>query len=348
MASFSRGLGPQFLLLVRQQGACKCASTPQPATHILFRLSRSPFQSQSHTRFLQACAKIPVKGATIRKTSPKNGAPLLPSAASTPLSSRIISYASQLALKNRVTLYEAPSHFWFRLSSMTAAFFCITYTTYHYWSIYLNPPPDLDWWVPHAYGVICVFMASIGVYFALGTSRIVRSIDAVSVASLLASNKGKLPKALARKAGSGAQSPIVIEVSTQRMVPFVPNKKILLWPDQVLLPFRMADAVAARSLNGAPKPPMSLKAQLEAARAEQEAKAAARKYNMEHIMTAPFRDAKKGFKAVWEGMARAFNREGFAKITLDNLNYKLDVSGGWAMDEGRAMDRILPIKQIKM
>lgn len=208
----------------------------------------------------------------------------------------------------------------------------------------------MTWWLPHAYGLICVFMASVGVYFFMGTARIIRSIDACSVSSLLAANKGKLPKALARAAGEGAQSPIYIEVETQRMVPFLPRRKIQVWPDQVQLPFRMADAVAVQQGgNGvAGKAPMTLKAQVEAAKAEREAKEAARKYTMDHLLTAPFRDAKKGASTMWQGIARAFHREGFAKLTVGNWTYKLDVTGGWALDNGRAMDRILPVKQIRV
>ncbi|KAK4442147.1 hypothetical protein QBC34DRAFT_419200 [Podospora aff. communis PSN243] len=357
MASFSRGLGPQFFLLVRQQAPCKCAATPQPASHILFRLSRSPFQMHTRSRFLQTAArsKAPVKGAPkggpVPKPTPNNAAPLLTPAPVTPLPSRIISYASQLAIKNRVTLYEAPSHFWFRFSSVSAAVFCIMYTTYQYWAIYLHPPSDLDWWVPHAYAAILIFMSAVGIYFGLGITHIVRSIDAVSVSSLLAANKGKLPKALVRDAGvgTGTTSPIYMEVELQRVIPFLPRRKFRVWPDQIELPFRMADAVAAQSGGGAAsKAPMTLKQQVEAQRAERERRAAERKYNMEHIMTAPFRDAKKGFKAVWEGMARAFHREGFAKVDIGGTFYKLDVTDGWAMDQGRAMDRVLPIKQVKI
>ncbi|KAK0623027.1 hypothetical protein B0T14DRAFT_515085 [Immersiella caudata] len=352
MASFSRGLGPQFILLVRQQAPCKCAATPQPASHILFRLSRSPLQAHTRSRLLQTAArsKTSVKGGPVPKSANKNAAPLLAPAKGTPLPSRIISYASQLALKNRVALYEAPSHFWFRFSSVSAAAFCIMYTTYQYWAVYLHPPEDLAWWVPHAYGAILVFMSCVGIYFGMGITRIVRSIDAVSVSSLLAANKGQLPKALVRDAGvgTGTTSPIYIEVETQRVIPFLPRRKFLVWPDQVELPFRMADAVAAQSAGAASNAPMTLKQQVEAQRAERDRKAEERKYNMEHLMTSPFRDAKKGFKVMWEGMARAFHREGFAKVDIGGTFYKLDVTDGWAMDQGRAMDRVLPIKQIKV
>ncbi|KAK3365390.1 hypothetical protein B0H63DRAFT_530070 [Podospora didyma] len=58
-------------------------------------------------------------------------------------------------------------------------------------------------------------------------------------------------------------------------------------------------------------------------------------------MTAPFRDAKSGMNTAWSQVRRAFDRGGFAKIRLKGVNYKIDVTGGWALDNGRAMDRLL-------
>jgi hypothetical protein len=108
----------------------------------------------------------------------------------------------------------------------------------------------------------------------------------------------------------------------------------------------MSEVVAARGdvvpTKGAG--PAGLRERVQAERAEREARAKARKYEMDHLMTAPFRDAKKGFRAVWDGMSRAFHRGGFAQVELGGKNYKLDVSG-WAMENGRAMDRILALKK---
>lgn len=348
MASFSRGFafGHQLLIVARQQAippSCKCVPTTQPTPH-LFRLSRSQLQqlpSRLRCRLIQTAARA--KSATKPPLKPTSSHPKIPTA--TPLPTRISSYAEQLAAKGRVQLYEAPSHFWFRFSSISASVFCVSYTVYQYWSIYLHPPEGLAWWVPHAFGVVCLFMSGMGGWFLLGTSRIVRSIDAVSVASAMAKGKGKgkgkgsLPRGLT--ASPQTTSPIYLEIQTQRMMPLMPRKRINLWPQQVQIPFRVADAVAAREAGAMLGQPQSLKARVKAERAAKEARERERQHTLNNIMTAPFRDAKKAMGIMASGIARAFNREGFAKIKVNGSNYKFDVSGGWAMDNGRALDRVL-------
>lgn len=342
MASFSRHLGPQFLLLVRQQtaaGPCRCAAPPPPS-HILLRLSRfQQLRLQPPSRFVQTATRAKPK---LKPTGPRKPPPPPPTQAPktlTPFSPATVrkphtgSYLDQLAARGRTTLYEAPSHFWFRTSSLCAAAFCISYTVYQYWSTYLHPPEGLVWWVPYAFGVICVFMASVGTYFAMGTLRIVKTIEAVPAVA------EALPRALLGKPAA-QRPPIYIMVHTQRLVPFLPTKKLAYWPEQVRLPFRMTEAVAAAR----PAPP-SARDRLLARQAEREANEKRAKYDREHLMTVPFRDAKRAAGTAWQGIARAFFREGFAKIELAHWNYKIDVTGGWALDDGRAIDRVLSVRQ---
>ena len=340
MASFGRSFGPQCLIIARQWTPCRCASSaPKPAQwlHCLSRSRpRSRSELQTRTRLLQIAARYASSTTTKSPAvpAPKNG---IASTTTTRHLRQPLPYAEQLALKGRVLLYEAPSHFWFRASSMGAAAFCTTYAVYQYWAMYLHPTEGLAWWIPHAFGVICMFMASAGGYFLLGTTRIVRSIEAVSVADAAK----KLPAALGG-APAGVRGPIYIEISTQRMVPFMPRKRIVLWPEQVQLPFRMYNAITARRVpaTAGKAGSSSLKAQVRAARAERDAKEKTRQYHLDHIMTAPFRDGKKVMGTIWAGMRRAFHRGGFAKIKLNRTNYKIDVDGGWALDEGRAIDRL--------
>jgi hypothetical protein len=132
------------------------------------------------------------------------------------------------------------------------------------------------------------------------------------------------------------------------MAPFMPPKKHLLLPEEVQLPFRMYTLFAGArgghpELLG-PQKAVSLAESVRAERAARDAKIAARKYTMDHIMTAPFRDAGKAFGGAWRGIKRSFNREGFAKIQLGKQEYKLDVTGGWALEDGRAMDRLLLVR----
>jgi hypothetical protein len=244
-----------------------------------------------------------------------------------------------LALKGRTLLYEAPSHFWYRVSSYASGAFCISYTVYQYWDIYLSPHEGLSWWIPHAMGLVCVFMASMGAYFIMGTGRIVRSIEAVPAASVA----NKLAAAARQHAGQET-SPIYIEVAMRRMVPFLPSRKTVLPPHEVQLPFRMYGVFGMLGHDAAAQRPLSMVERVRAERAAREAKALARKETMDHILTAPFRDAAKAFRGAWDGVVRSFNREGFAKIRLGNQTYKIDVSGGWALDQGRALDRLLPIR----
>jgi hypothetical protein len=335
MASFSRGLAPRFLLLVRQQAPAECAAAQARL------LLRARF---STSRLLQKAARSPRPAP---KTAPKPAAATAPKAVPAPASKilkpattqavRPATYAEQLALKGRTLLYESPSHFWFRAGCFSSATFCVSYTVYQYWTVILHPPEGLMWWIPHAFGAILVFMAGMGAYFVMGAGRIVRSIEAVPAAAVA--------KQIAAKATAAAApaSPIYIEVATRRMLPFAPPKKTLLAPEEVQLPFRMYSVFAGRGPEASQKS-MSMAERVRAERAAREAKIAERKYTMDHIMTAPFRDAGKAFGTAFGGIRRSFSREGFAKIQLGKQEYKLDVTGGWALDDGRAMDRLLPVR----
>ncbi|KAK4137770.1 hypothetical protein BT67DRAFT_371097 [Trichocladium antarcticum] len=328
MASFARGLGPRMMLLLRHQGPRECATQP---TRLV------PRARFSASRILQQTAAR--SGRPAAKAAPKP--PAAKPAAAAP---RPSTYAQQLALKGRTLLYEAPSHFWFRAGCFTSGAFCISYTVYQYWTIILHPPEGLYWWIPHAYGVILVAMAGMAAYFVMGAGRVVRSIEAVPAASvakhLLAA------RAAAAGAGAATPSPIWIEVATRRMAPFLPPKKTLLLPEEVQLPFRMYSVFGA--VNGFPPAghkTLTFAEKVRAEREDRDAKIAARKYTMDHIMTAPFRDAGKAFGTAFAGIRRSFNRDGFVKIKLGTQTYKLDVTGGgWALDNGRAMDRLLAVR----
>ncbi|KAK1768603.1 hypothetical protein QBC33DRAFT_607256 [Phialemonium atrogriseum] len=279
----------------------------------------------------------------------------------------ILSYADMLSSKGHPTLlYEAPSHFWLRLSCFGAGAFCISYTVVQYWTVYLHPPAGLSWWVPHAYGVVCMFMAGMGVYFAASAGGIVRRIRAVpavvaqasSSATATAARAGKpRPATAAIRATATAATatatatttpppPLLLEVSTSRAVPFFPDKTTRVAPGEVKLSFRLAAMLAGQRTDAGPPSSQSSAAErLRAMRSEQEAAERARKYEMDHLMTAPFRHAGRAAAASWAGVKRGLSREGFAKIRVGPVQYKFDVGGGgWALDEGKALDRIVHVQ----
>ncbi|KAH6627811.1 hypothetical protein F5144DRAFT_535715 [Chaetomium tenue] len=349
MASFSRGFGPRLLLVVRLQAPAECAATQArqllrarfSTTRLLqkggrsHRLANKPTPKPNPAPAPKPKAATP-KPAPKAKTTPILGTTTTAIPAARPLAPSH-GYAEQLALKGRTLLYESPSHFWFRAGCFSSATFCVSYAVYQYWTVILHPPEGLMWWIPHAFGVILVFMAGMGAYFVTGAGRIVRSIEAVPASAVAAA----AVKQIAGAGAGGRGSPVYIQVTTRRMGPFMPAKKHLLPPEEVLLPFRMY-SVFGGEMGGQKAVSLAERVRLE--RAAQEARIAERKYTMDHLLTAPFRDARKAFGGAWEGIVRSFNRGGFVKIQLGKQDYKLDVTGGWALDNGRAMDRLLPVR----
>ena len=208
----------------------------------------------------------------------------------------------------------------------------------------------------------------------MGMKRIVRSMEAVPASQVAA----HLIKASGSGASSGAgaaaapqkaankpwkelltmkpkavpvttPSPIYIEVSYSRAIPFLANKKEYFHPSEVEMPFRMQtlcerlNTLTAQK-NMGNKGPVSRTAQMMAAKNQQAAREKERKERMSHLLTLPFRDAAKVFRGAYEGLRRSFYREGFAKVYLRGVEYKLDMTSGWALDDGRAMDRLLTVK----
>ncbi|KAK3692566.1 hypothetical protein B0T22DRAFT_17532 [Podospora appendiculata] len=343
MASLSTHLGSRLLLLV-QQAPCRCtsASVSSSSQTTLSRVVRLP---PSTRRLFQTTpprrAAVSKPAAPLPKSKTKTATPKPKPAASSPaggLPRAPPSYADQLAAKGRTLLYEAPSHLWFRVASFTSGAFCVSYTVYQYWSVYLHPPEGLYSWVPHAFGIICLFMGSMGAYFVLGTRRIVRTIEAVPAALARTHPKGYLP------GSRHPPIPLYIEVASSRVLPFLPPRRQLYLPEDVLMPFRMQGVLSGQTNAGQLAQSAGLKAQI-AQRAEKQARIKARQEELaNHRMTVPFRDMGKALKVIYQGVTRAFNRDGFAKMKLKGQEYKIDVSSGWALDDGRAMDRLLLLR----
>ncbi|KAB5558592.1 hypothetical protein GE09DRAFT_118187 [Coniochaeta sp. 2T2.1] len=272
----------------------------------------------------------PTKATASPLPKSKTATPL-PSAAAKPIPSTATrapppspAYAALLSSKSSPTLlYEAPNQFWFTFSAFNAGAFCLSYTAIQYYTIFITTPAGLAWWVPHGYAAICVFMSTIGFYWMRWPSRIVRSIHAVPGPSPSKSTPRSLELELAKK----------------RWIPFLPLKKTRYLLEEVHVPAPVANLVYAAS--GKAHLRLSPREELEQKRAEEEKKARDRQYELDHIMTAPFRHFGRGAKLAWQGMARALTREGFAKIRVKKSELKLDVKGGWFLDEGKALDRLI-------
>lgn len=271
------------------------------------------------------------------------------------------SFADSLARKSTATiLYEAPSHTLSRFSSYTAGIFCFLFSGYHYVTGMANPPEDIVWFVPHLYGIVVLAMGSMGTFFISGAGRIVRVISAVPRAAEVAA-KSAIPETRtpspAQKAAAAAAvaargvSPIQLELTASRYVPFIGPAVMRVDADKVVFPARLQqlrEMVEYLRQGGSPggKPVSNTtrarlaEMALRRARAEAEAK-----YDKEHLMTSPFRHLGRAVKEAFVATRRALTGEGFVKIKVNNVGYKLDVSSAWALDGGRALDRLITIDE---
>jgi hypothetical protein len=235
------------------------------------------------------------------------------------------SYASTLASKSHSTLlYTAPSHTWYKFSCYAAAFFSFSYAAYNFNAHYLHAPAELSAWVPIAFGGVCFMVACFGGWLLLGPARIVKTITAVP-ASMLAGKAGQ----------TTVQGPLAIQVELRKMfpVPGFPARVITATPEELTLNYRLYISPATARQSAAEK--LEARKRLEREQQEEREKS---------IWTAPFRHANKAFYGLFQGMRRTWTREGFLELGVKGQLYKLDITGGWALDEGKAIDRLAKLK----
>lgn len=322
MPAFSRGL------LFRP----RCAFEPLRNPHI-FSQVKSCQQPRSFTSSstLQALKKSRPPSAVKQSaptTKPASTPTKLPAA---PRNATYQSYASTLAQKGHPTLlYVAPSHTAFLISSYSGAAFCFSYAAFNFWSSYLNPPPGLSTWVPIAFGAICVGMSAMGAWLMLGPSRIVRTITAIPKVPTVTTAAGKNTTA------SGTPE-LQIEIELRKMfpVPFFPARKLYIQPEQLVMDSQLVRPVDRRL---SPAEVHAMRMQEEAERQKQ------LEYERSHILSAPFRHMSRAFYSLFKAIGRTWTREGFVKVGANGKMYKLDITGGWALDGGKALDRLATLK----
>lgn len=233
-------------------------------------------------------------------------------------------YADILAKKDTPTLlYRAPSHTLFLAASYAGATFCTLYAVFNYNANVLHPPEGLPTFVPYAFGGVCFLMAVLGGYILLSPTRIIRSISAVS-------NK-TLPGGLE------------MQVELRKMLPIpewvFPRRILSAIPAEVSLAHKLY--TAPQDLDGGLSP-------FEKLRLRKQREAEIEKQNeieRTKILSAPFRHASVAFQKLFTDVGRTFSRQGFLKLDVKGQSYKLDITGGWALDQGRAIDRLVQVKK---
>ncbi|VCU41055.1 Bgt-266 [Blumeria graminis f. sp. tritici] len=290
-------------------------------------LHNSPllFSAKKVSSLLKDGKKIPTKtsspASSLRTGSSRNRQILndLP----TSLSSTYQTYESVLAKKTYPTLlYIAPSSIVYHVTSYTAATFCFSYGILSYWNNYLCAPPDIAIWIPYAFGGVSLAMILFGIRFLRNPLRIIRSITAVP--------------------GLVDHKPILqIEILLKKSfpIPFLPARVLIVKPHEICIPTPLVSRVSAEISQSELR-----RQKLE----EQLRKQRELEYERSHIMSAGIRHMSralsKGCFCIFRATQRSFTQSNFLEIKIRGKIYKLDLEGGWGLDGGRAIERLVNLE----
>ncbi|KAK7951724.1 uncharacterized protein PG986_007452 [Apiospora aurea] len=308
------------------------ASTTQLTRAVRSPLSRT-FNSTTRQLLSQATAR---SNAAPRAAAAAPKAPPPRTGAVSPTSS----YALRLAQnKHGATLFEAAPQRIFLASSYAAGLVCIGGAVVNlYYNVY-NPPPGLGDWIPYAFSAVAVMLGFLGMNFALMPAHVVRLIRVLpSAAGKPVAAAGARPGLVGGVGGNSAVShKVQLEVLVRRLTPIpgFPLKRIVVEPNEVIM---------KTPLFHPKKPEPTEIEKMRMGREWEKRKKEQQQYNRDHLMTAPFRDGAWVIGQFFNAIRRGLTGEGFAPIEIKGGKYKLDIVKGYALEDGRALDRIVRIE----
>ncbi|KAK8056559.1 hypothetical protein PG993_001786 [Apiospora rasikravindrae] len=313
------------------------ASTTQLTPAVRSPLSRRLISTTRQLLGSQATAKTnaaPGAAAAPKAPPPRTGA-----------ASPTSSYALRLAQnKHGATLFEAAPQRIFLASSYAAGFVCIGGAVVNlYYNVY-NPPPGLGDWIPYAFSAVAVMLGFLGMNFALMPAHVVRLIRVLPSAAATAAGKPGVVAGAGRPglvSGVGGNSAVShkvqLEVLVRRLTPIpgFPLRRIVVEPNEVIMKTRLFHPTKAE--------PTAIE-KMRMGREWEKRKKEQQQYNRDHLMTAPFRDGAWAIGQFFNAIRRGLTGEGFAPIEIKGGKYKLDIVKGYALEDGRALDRIVRIE----
>ncbi|KEY70241.1 hypothetical protein S7711_04350 [Stachybotrys chartarum IBT 7711] len=304
-----------FLVNLRTLHSCR-ATIPEPVfarcrlftTSRLFRKTASPS--------IRAVSPL-------SKTLPSRG----PSAASGAVASNRYALIKSLAGKpTPTTLYEGPSHFWYYFGCWTSGVTILTWTLLT-GPFMINQPEGTPQFVGWAYGAVYVVFGSIGFWLITKTPNIVHSIRLIPPKTLDAAAKAS------SAAGPQPTPQPQLEVTVKRMLPFLQPKVITKDLDAVTLKSRFS--LPSEHVPGLRYTERKLQAEAQ--------KKALRKFDMEHLLTMPFRRLGRGCRNLFVGVRDSWTDTGMGQMKIDGKTYKVDVTHGFAHDGFRTLERLVKV-----
>lgn len=375
-------------------GTCRYPILRRPFSQTARLLKKKPKKPSRAANGASSSHASPSSSPTARASKPTtassepagiNTAPSSKQAHAIPLTTAADDFtlAGLLARKGTpTTLYAAPPQGWFLLSSYLGGAYCFSYAAFHVYSVYFLVPAGVDpgqapQWVQTALFAVTGLMGAFGTFLLLAPGRCVLRLTALplslaasggtsgGVAGLGAEWKG-VDKPLAKfvaakqpKDGSRASlAPVAVEARIRRtLAPFLPPKRILFAPQDIVLPTRMHTLLGARSSLTDAERTMALRARrAETSGPSETLDEGGLLKRVRRLLPWSRRQMPRGGDQVgeaeavsvtgpgfWASVRRAFTREGFAKVRMAGKTYKVDFLGAWALEDGRALDRLVKI-----
>ncbi|KXJ94552.1 hypothetical protein Micbo1qcDRAFT_159743 [Microdochium bolleyi] len=338
-AATCRGFAHPLVLLVRsslQHSSGAAARSRVSRTRFASSTARHSKGGQQHGAARRtpttARSAAPANPTTTAKTTLRSSPPSAPAA---PDVSPHVGYAQTLARKpTPTTLYEGARQRVFLISSYAAGLTLFGGAAINSVVNVYDLPEGVPSLVAYPFGFVSVLMAVVGARFAMTPSGIVRTIKVLPSAAAAASSQ-----VVARQAGSiasaAARPQIEVMVRRTAPIPGLPLQRIVCEPHEIVMKARMYNRPSA---SGEPKSAEELAEEAAQKQAELE-------YERTHVMTAPFRHGWWAIRTVFLTIRQGITGEGFAPIEVKGVKYKLCITDGYALEEGRALDRIVQIDE---
>ncbi|EGX97148.1 hypothetical protein CCM_01807 [Cordyceps militaris CM01] len=329
----SLGLGTSLFALRRQLLATPCRT----ATPRLFDATRSRLLSSTAFRPNAAAKSAP---RTIKPSASVLRAKPQPPARGTPAPTRYAFIKSLGAKTTPTILYESSSHFWFYFGCWSSGITILAWTALTGPTV-VHQPEGTPSWVGYVFGAAYVLLGSMAFYILSKTPNVVRSIR------LLPAVPSPAPVVVAPRAAAAAAQPLTaalpataaatampqLEVTVNRMVPML-SPKILV---------TSLDNVALKSRFSLPDEYVPELKRLEQQRAAEETRAKQRTFDLQHLLTIPFRHIARAVSGFFRGVRAAWTDMGFATIKVGGKEFKVDVTRGFAHEGFKTLERLVSV-----
>ncbi|KAG5913634.1 hypothetical protein E4U53_004822 [Claviceps sorghi] len=329
MASFARGFS---LFSSRQLAVPRSVGPARFFTSSLARRQTPPAAAAAAS--LSRANKSAKQTKTTPSSRPPSSSPAAPrSAAAVAASpSRYAFIKSLTSRQTPTTLYEAPSHFWFYFGCWTSGIAILGWTALTGPTV-IQQPDGTPQWVGIVFGASYMLLGAMGFYIISKTPNIVSTIRVLPPpASAVVAGKPMAGAAAAAAAASASAAP-QLQVTVKRMVPFLQPKTITTHLDNVSLKSRF-------SLPDEYVPELR---RLERKQQEERQRKALHRFDMQHLLTMPFRRLGRALVDMFRGVRAAWTDMGFGAIKVDGKYYKVDVTKGFAHDGFRTLEGLVQV-----